>query len=480
MTQLEQVTKLVDATEETTVRLATDIWNYAELSYAEVRSAAALCKALEDEGFVIEMNIANIPTAFTATYKCGDGGMKVGLLAEYDALDGLSQVAGQPTQEPVEAGGAGHGCGHNLLGAGCFSAAVALKNYLVENNKNGTVVFFGCPAEEGAGSKQFIARAGCFDDIDFAYTWHPGTLNEVGSKGNVAIMGANFIFDGIASHAGGAPHLGRSALDAVELMNVGVNYLREHMIDQARIHYAYSDAGGTAPNVVQSHAVIKYEVRAPKVKQMQELFTRVIDVAKGAALMTGTTMKYEITMAFSDYVPNKTLSVLVDECLAEVGAPKWDDTDYETADRFLRSYPRATLKTIKEGLAERLPDEDIDILLKKPLDSAVHPFDARDTGYSSGSTDVGDVGYATPTVMFNVATACLGNVGHSWQNTAFSCSKIGMKGMMTAAKVLTLVCIRTLDAPELVEKAKKELQKKNGGRYTCPLPDYCVPPIGKY
>ena len=308
MTQLEQVTKLVDATEETTVRLATDIWNYAELSYAEVRSAAALCKALEDEGFVIEMNIANIPTAFTATYKCGDGGMKVGLLAEYDALDGLSQVAGQPTQEPVEAGGAGHGCGHNLLGAGCFSAAVALKNYLVENNKNGTVVFFGCPAEEGAGSKQFIARAGCFDDIDFAYTWHPGTLNEVGSKGNVAIMGANFIFDGIASHAGGAPHLGRSALDAVELMNVGVNYLREHMIDQARIHYAYSDAGGTAPNVVQSHAVIKYEVRAPKVKQMQELFTRVIDVAKGAALMTGTTMKYEITMAFSDYVPNKTLS----------------------------------------------------------------------------------------------------------------------------------------------------------------------------
>ena len=191
-------------------------------------------------------------------------------------------------------------------------------------------------------------------------------------------------------------------------------------------------------------------------------------------------MKYEITMAFSDYVPNKTLSALVDECLAEVGAPAWSDEDYETADRFLRSYPRATLKTIKEGLAERLPDEDIDILLKKPLDSAVHPFDARDTGYSSGSTDVGDVGYATPTVMFNVATACLGNVGHSWQNTAFSCSKIGMKGMMTAAKVLTLACIRTLDAPELVEKAKKELQKKNGGRYTCPLPDYCVPPIGKY
>ena len=480
MTQLEEVIELVEATEEKTKQLAADIWGYAELSYCEVRSAAALCKALEDEGFVIKTNIADIPTAFTATYECGSGGVKIGLLAEYDALDGLSQQAGKPEQEPVEKGGAGHGCGHNLLGAGCFSAAVALKNYLVDNGKNATVVFFGCPAEEGAGSKQFIARAGYFDDIDFAYTWHPGTLNEVGSKGDVAIMGANFIFDGVASHAGGAPHLGRSALDAVELMNVGVNYLREHMIDQARIHYAYSDAGGTAPNVVQSHAVVKYEVRAPKVKQMQELFNRVTDVAKGAALMTGTTMKYEVTMAFSDYLPSKTLAAVVDECMREVGAPAWSEEDYALAGEFLRSYPRATLKTIKEELAEELPDEDIDTLLLKPLDASVHPFDAKESGYNSGSTDVGDVGYATPTVSFNIATACLGNVGHSWQNTAFSCSPIGMKGMMTAAKVLTLACIRTMEKPELIEEAKIELKKKNGGSYVCPLPDYVTPPIGRY
>ena len=480
MTQLEEVIELVEATEEKTKQLAADIWGYAELSYCEVRSAAALCKALEDEGFVIKTNIADIPTAFTATYECGSGGVKIGLLAEYDALDGLSQQAGKPEQEPVEKGGAGHGCGHNLLGAGCFSAAVALKNYLVDNGKNATVVFFGCPAEEGAGSKQFIARAGYFDDIDFAYTWHPGTLNEVGSKGDVAIMGANFIFDGVASHAGGAPHLGRSALDAVELMNVGVNYLREHMIDQARIHYAYSDAGGTAPNVVQSHAVVKYEVRAPKVKQMQELFNRVTDVAKGAALMTGTTMKYEVTMAFSDYLPSKTLAAVVDECMREVGAPAWSEEDYALAGEFLRSYPRATLKTIKEELAEELPDEDIDTLLLKPLDASVHPFDAKESGYNSGSTDGGDVGYATPTVSFNIATACLGNVGHSWQNTAFSCSPIGMKGMMTAAKVLTLACIRTMEKPELIEEAKIELKKKNGGSYVCPLPDYVTPPIGRY
>ena len=480
MTQLEEVIKLVEDTEEKTVQLATDIWNYAELSFCEVKSMSALCKALEEEGFVIETNIAGIPTAFTATYRCGNGGVKVGLLAEYDALDGLSQVAAQPRQEAVVEGGAGHGCGHNLLGAGCFSAAVALKNYLVNNKKDGTVAFFGCPAEEGAGSKQFIARAGYFDDIDFAYTWHPGTLNGISPRGYVAIMGAKFTFDGIASHAGGAPHLGRSALDAVELMNVGVNYLREHMIDQARIHYAYADAGGTAPNVVPSHAVIKYEVRAPHVSELRDLFDRVVNVAKGAALMTDTTMKYEITMAFSDYLPNQAMAQEMDQCLKEIGAPEWTEEDYALASAFLHSYPEGTFQNIKEELQKNMPEENLDKLLRKPLDSNVHPFDVRETGYDSLSTDVGDVGYATPTVMLGMATACLGNVGHSWQNTAFSCSKIGMKGMMAAAKVMTLACIRTMEKPELIAAARDELRKKNGGKYTCPLPDYCMPPIGTY
>ncbi len=480
MTQLEEIAALVGAAEEKTRSLAAEIWGYAELSYGEVRSAAALCRALEDEGFEIKTGIAGIPTAFTATFTAGEGGVKMGLLAEYDALDGLSQQAARPVREPLEAGGAGHGCGHNLLGAGCFGAAVAVKNYLLAHGKDATVILFGCPAEEGAGSKQFIARAGLFDDVDFVYTWHPGTLNEVSARGNAAIMGANFIFDGVASHAGRAPHLGRSALDAVELMNVGVNYLREHMPDQARVHYAYSDAGGTAPNVVQSHAVIKYEVRAPKVKQMQELFDRVVDIAKGAALMTGTTVRYEITMAFSDYLPNRALAAELDECLREVGAPCWSGEDYDLAAEFLRSYPRATVKSIRESLEQRFPDEDIDALLRRPLDSAVHPFDTRENGYDSDSTDVGDVGYAAPTVCLYVATACLGNVGHSWQNTAFSRSEIGMKGMMTAAKALALACVRTVDRPELIDAAKKELKKKNGGRYVCPLPDYVDPPIGRY
>ena len=476
----DTVKKLVASKAEDTIRLAKEIWGFAELSYEEYKSAAVLKQALVNEGFVIDDGIAGIPTAFTATYKVGSGKPVMALLAEYDALDGLSQMAGLTEPVPVVPGGAGHGCGHNLLGAGCYSAAVALKDYLVSENRDGTVVFFGCPAEEGAGSKQFIARAGYFDDVDFAYTWHPGTMNEVAAKGSVAIMGANFSFEGISSHAGGSPHLGRSALDAVELMNVGVNYLREHMIDAARVHYAYSDAGGTAPNVVQSHAVIKYEVRAPKVSQVQELFARVVDIAKGAALMTGTQMSFEVTMAFSDYTPNKTLAKIMDGCLAELGAPVWSEDDYAMAAKMLRSYNKNTLTNIKESLRELYDRDDISDILDKPLDSEVHPYDPRESRYESGSTDVGDVGYATPTVMLYMTTACLGNVDHTWQNTAFSGSDIGMKGMLKAAEVMTLACIRTMDSPELVEQAKAELKKKNGGKYVCPLPDYTMPPIGKY
>lgn len=480
MTQIEYIKSLVARQAEKTRKLASDIWDYAELSYAEYRSMEALCAALEAEGFTVEKGLAGIPTCFKATFLCGAGKPVMGLLAEYDALDGLSQRAAFPEKSPVTEGSAGHGCGHNLLGAGCFAAAVAVKDYLLGEGRDGTVILFGCPAEEGAGSKQFMAREGCFDGVDFCYTWHPETINQVSAKGNVAIMGANFIFDGVSAHAGGAPHQGRSALDAAELMNVGVNYLREHMIDAARVHYAYSDAGGTAPNVVPNHAVIKYEVRAPKVDQMQALFNRVVNIAKGAAMMTETKMRYEVTMAFSDYTPNRVLAAEMDRCLRDIGAPEWTDGDYALASRFLRSYGRAAQEDIREGLEEYFPPEELEELLERPLDSIVHPFDPGDKSYISGSTDVGDVGYASPTVMLGVATACLGNGGHTWQNTAFSCSDIGMKGMLTAAQVMALAGVRTMEQPELIERAKKELLAKNGGRYTCPLPEYVTPPIGRY
>ena len=480
MTQLEFVSKIIDEKAAGTTALAREIWSYAELAFRETKSAAALANALADEGFTVQTGIAGIPTAFTASYRSGTGTPVAAILGEYDALDALSQAAARPEKEPLCEGEPGHGCGHNLLGAGALAAAVAVKEYLAANNGNGTVIYFGCPAEEGAGSKQFIARAGYFDNVDFAYTWHPSTVNTVTGFGSVAIMGANFTFDGVASHAGAAPHLGRSALDAAELMNVGVNYLREHMIDEARVHYAYSDAGGTAPNVVPAHAVIKYEVRAPKVAQVQELFARVVNIAKGAALMTETKMEYEITMAFSDYMANRTLAALVSDCLEEVGPPAWDENDYTLAGRFLHTYNKATMKSIREGAAEVFGSERVDEVLARPLDSEIHPFDAKERGYRSGSTDVGDVGYAVPTVSLDVATACIGNVGHSWQNVAFANSRIGDKGMLTAAKTLALATIRTLEDPGLIERARKELLAKNGGQYVCPLPDYVEPPIGKY
>ncbi len=476
---IQTIRDLVSAKADTTVALAREIWGYAELSYEETKSAAALIAALKQEGFTIEEGIADIPTALTATYQCGGGKPVVGFLAEYDALSGLSQKAGCPVQEPVREGGAGHGCGHNLLGAGCYAAAVALKDYLVKEQKDGTVIFFGCPAEEGAGSSSSSPGPGTLT------TWilpTPGTRKPSTRSvpGAVWPLWVHFTFDGVAAHAGGEPHLGRSALDAVELMNVGCNYLREHMIDAARIHYAYSDPGGTAPNVVQSHAVIKYEVRAPKVSQVQELFTRVVDVARGVALMTGTKMKYEITMAFSDYVPNRTLGAVVDQCMRELGAPEWTEPDYRLAAEFLRTYPRTTMVGIREKLGYYFEPEELDAALEKPLDRVIHPFNPKETAYSSGSTDVGDVGYATPTVMFHVATACLGNVGHSWQNTAFACSDIGMKGMLRAAEIMTLAAICTMDQPAVIAKAREELKQKNGGSYHCPLPDYVTPPIGRY
>lgn len=480
MTDREQISELVAAKKDMAVRLAMDIWNYAELSYREERSSREIIDILTGEGFAVEEGLAEIPTAFLAKAVVGGGEPVIGFLAEYDALDGLSQEAGRAEKCPVEGRRTGHGCGHNLLGAGTVLSAIAVKEYLERNGMSGTVALFGCPAEEGAGSKQFIARAGCFDDVDFFYTWHPNNLNSVSGVGSVAIMGANFRFTGTASHAGSAPELGRSALDAAELMNVGCNYLREHIIDQARVHYAYSDAGGTAPNVVPDHATVKYEVRAPKVSQMKELFARIVNVAKGAALMTDTVMEYEITMAFSDYVANRTLAPVMDEVLAEYGAPEWTEEDFETARRFLRTYPKTTQKVIRDEVKSLFPDSDPDEILARPLHTGRIPYDPRETRYESGSTDVGDAGYVVPTVTAYIATSCIGNAGHSWQNTAFSGSEIGMKGMLRAAEVMALASVRTAQMPELIEKAKREVREKNGGAYDCPLPDYTKPPIGSY
>lgn len=478
MNDLEFINKYMLSKKDLIISVSKKVWEYAELPYGETKSADLLCEVLSGEGFHVKRGVAEMPTAFTASF--GSGRPVFGFLGEYDALDTLSQEAGNTVKKPVKEGAPGHGCGHNLLGAGSLAAALGVKEYLMANKKQGTVIFFGCPAEEGAGSKQFMARAGVFDGVDFVYTWHPATINEVQSDRTVAIMGANFQFRGLTAHAGATPHLGRSALDAAELMSVGVNYLREHMIDQARIHYAYVDAGGTAPNVVQDHALVKYEVRSPKVSQVKELFERVVDVARGAALMTGTTMNYEITMAFSDYITNSALATVAHQCFMEVGPPQWDDKDYALAKAYLSTYNETTLNSIKQEMVETYGEDRLEETLEKPLDSIVHPYDAKNKTYRSGSTDVGDVCYAVPTVNFHVATACIGNVGHTWQMTGQSCSSIGHKGLLTAAKVMALSAIRTMDRPDLIEEAKTMVLKQNGGAYQCPLPHSVTPPVGRY
>ncbi len=455
-----------------------EIHGYAELAFEEYRSASALIRVLEKEGFEVKQGLADIPTCFTGT--AGSGRPVIGILGEFDALDGLSQKAGVPVHQPVKEGAPGHGCGHCCLGTASLAAAIAVKDYFASEGLCGTVIYFGCPAEEGAGSKQFMARAGLFDDVDFVYTWHPSTTNDVSADSSTAIMGANFEFNGISAHAGGSPWLGRSALDAAELMNVGCNYLREHIQDGQRIHYAYSDAGGSAPNVVQDHVRIKYEVRAKTVAEVKKLFERVCRVAKGAAMMTETEVSIDLTMAFSDFKNNSVLAKTASDCLQEVGAPKWDDEDYALAGEFLRSYDPIQKEAIMNELAETWGIENLEDILEKPLHSSVKPYDPSAGKSEGGSTDVGDVSYAAPTCEIHVATACLGNIGHTWQMAAQAGSRIGHKGLLTAAEVMALSCVRMAADPKRIALAKAETLKKNGGRYECPLPDSVMPPVGKY
>lgn len=480
MKDLEFIEKVIDKKAAEILDANDKIWKYAELAFHETKSADLLCRLLEEEGFTVKTGEAGIPTCFTGTFSYGTGKPVMGILGEYDALSSLSQKAALPEKDPDAPGAPGHGCGHCALGTGSLAAAFAVKEYLVENKKDGTIIYFGCPAEEGAGSKQFMARAGLFDNVDFVYTWHPATKNAVEANHSNAIMGANFIFTGVSAHAGGCPHLGRSALDAAELMNVGCNYLREHMIPEARIHYAYIDAGGTAPNVVQDHAVIRYEVRSPWVAQVKELFERVKRVAYGASIMTDTNMECELSMAFTEYIPNNALAAVADECMQEIGAPKWDDSDYALAKAFLNTFNEQTQASIRAQIAETYGEDRVEEILEKPLDSEIHPFDPSKIKLTAGSTDVGDVGYAAPTLNINIATACVGNVGHSWQMTAQSCSPIAHKGLLTAAKVMALACVRTMDRPDVMEAAKAEVKKRNGGKYTCPLPDEVLPPLDTY
>jgi aminobenzoyl-glutamate utilization protein B len=462
----------VESRKESLFALSDGIWAFAETGFEERRSAAALEAALSAEGFAVRKGLAGIETAFEASW--GSGGPVVALLGEFDALPALSQAAGSWERSELVPGGSGHGCQHNLLGVGALGAAIAAKECLRASGSRGTVKYFGCPGEERGAGKTLMARAGCFDGVDLALTWHPADINSVMQVSTLANLSAYFRFSGKAAHAAGAPHLGRSALDAVELMNVGANYLREHVIPEARIHYAVTDPGGRAPNVVQDRAESFYFCRAPRVAQAREIYGRLCDVARGAALMTGTSLEIRFAEGLSDYIPNRTLGELLQRCMEDVGVPSFDEADRELARRF-----RATLSPaeIASGMAQARAFQGAAAakrLESGPLAEIVGPL-APGEPLLPGSTDVGDVSQIVPTGQVSCACAALGTVAHSWQNTAQAASPIGRKGMLAAARVLALACVEALLDPGIAERARAELRERTGGAYECPIPAGVLP-----
>jgi aminobenzoyl-glutamate utilization protein B len=400
-------------------------------------------------------------TAFIAEY--GRGKPIIGILGEYDALPSLSQKAAQNRQEALVRGGAGHGCGHNALGAGAFAAAVAVKEHLRIHDAGGTVRFYGCPAEESGWGKMFLAREKLFDDLDAAVTWHPYFMNTVQGWGGLAVVCVDFHFFGTSAHAAATPHLGRSALDACELMSVGVNYLREHVLPSVRMHYAYQDTGGESPNVVQNRACVKYYIRAPRMRQALEITERVKAVAQGAAMMTGTTVDIDLCAGIYDFVPNDTLGSIFDQALHDVGAPRFDEDDRALARCFQDSFSPEDIATSRDLLAEVYPDSEHSG--DSHLLETIAPY--RRLAYSGmSSTDVGDVSYATPTVQLNIACYAVGTPGHSWQLTAQSASPLADKGMLCAAEVMAIGVIRLMEHPQVLHAAHEEYLKATGGNYT--------------
>lgn len=453
------------------------IWEFAEVGLQEHKSADLLADELERAGFRVERGVAGMPTAFTASF--GSGNPKIGFLAEYDALPHLSQKA-IPTREPLVTDAPGHACGHNTYGAAVLGSVIALKAEMERDSLPGTIVFFGCPAEETLVGKTFMARAGLFNDLDCSLTWHPGTFNTVSLGSSNAMNSAKFTFFGRSSHAAGDPENGRSALDAVELMNIGVNYLREHVIEAARLHYVITKGGGE-PNVVPAEAQVWYYVRAPRRQEVDAIFQRVLKIAEGAAMMTETTWKYDLLAGCYNMLPNQVLTDVLYGAMQQVGAPKWSAEDLAFAKEMTQSFQPGMKDALLREIAKKLnlgtSPEVLAMLNAKYLDDEVHPaLDKGDIG--KGSTDVSDVSWVTPTAQFSTTCHPIGTPGHSWQFTAASGTPIAHKGLELAAKTLAIAGSQLLRQPELVAKARAEFTAATAGQpYQCPIPAGAKPPF---
>lgn len=454
----KEIEKLIESKQEEYFTLSDRIWDIAETKFHEQESAKTVIAVLEKEGFSIEENIADIDTAFIATY--GSKGPIIGFLGEYDALPELNQKAGATHKETDPSLGTtnGHGCGHNLLGTASLAAAVATRDYIKENNIDAQIRYYGCPAEEGGSGKTYMARAHAFDDLDMALCWHPGTDNAIIASPTLANIQAVFEFKGKSSHAANSPDMGRSALDAMELMNVGANYLREHVTPEARYHYAVLDGGGMQPSVVQAHAKSLYLIRAPKAFQVKDIYDRLCNCAKGAALMTGTEVEIHFDKACSNYMPNKVYSKLMSECMFEVGAPQFDEEDIAFAKEMHASLTEDEKKFMMVPPVTAIEKQVLGANQGKVLADYIYPFNEALTNLTMpGSTDVGDVSWVVPTAQCVMTTEVLNTALHSWQWVANGKTNIAKKGMLQAAKVMATTAMKAIENPEYIEQAKAEL-----------------------
>jgi aminobenzoyl-glutamate utilization protein B len=432
------VSQQLDAKYAEYSQTARSIWGFAELGYQEHKSTTLLQQTLQKAGFRLETSPADLPTAFVATF--GKGKPVIGILAEFDALPGLSQDS-IPTQKTAENTKNGHGCGHNLFGTASVGAAIALQDWLLKTQKSGTIKVFGTPAEEGGGGKVYMVRAGLFEGVDAMLHWHPADANNASPESCLAVMTGGFKFYGISTHAAMAPEKGRSALDGVEAMNYMVNLMREHVPQESRIHYVISK-GGLASNVVPDYAEVEYTVRHPDVKTTREIWQRIIKAAEGATLGTETTMKYEIQNGLYNLLPNETLAKLMYANLQLVGGVKYNSQEQAFAQELQKSFKGKT----------------------PPIQSAerIEPYKL---GYFPASTDVGDVSWVVPTAGLGIATWVPGTSAHSWQAVACNGTSIGHKGMMNAAKTMAMTAIDILNNPSLINQAHTEMRQSRGSDF---------------
>lgn len=447
----QDILRHLDGLRPRLVAINQDIWTFAELGLQEHRSAARLAGALKKAGFRVQEGVSNMPTAFVAEY--GSGKPIVGILAEYDALPELSQQAGAPTRQALAGRNAGHGCGHCALGTAAVGAALAVKGAIDKHHLPGTIRLYGTPAEETVIGKVYMTLDGQFTDLDACLHWHPGTKNRVSYMSSKALISAKFTFTGLPAHASGSPEKGRSALDGVELMNVGANYMREHVKETSRTHYVITN-GGAQPNVVPATAQVWYFVRANTHEDAARNFDWLRDIADGAAKMSRTKVAVHIDTDCHEIIPNLPLSRVIQRNLERVGPPKFDD-----ADRLLARHLQEPLQ-VEFGVKER-----------KPLNDTIEPLPKQPYPPMGGSTDVGDISWHVPTSGLDTVCFAAGSPGHSWQNVAAIGSPIGHKGLLVAAKVLALSAVDLLQDPQALKEARADFQERMKGRkYTTEIP----------